>query len=335
MASQRDIADRLGISVMTVSRVMRGMPTVRPELAEAIRRVADEIGYRPNPLVQSLMVQRARRRVVASGVVVAWLGRGGPSWAAASGVDGRHPFCRYYGAAAQRLLKAGMKLDDFGLQEGVSPEAAERLGRVLRARGVAGILLGPATGGEEVLPVGNPGDFALVQVGRSRHHTNVDRVTGDAFQAMSDCLNFLRDAGCRRIGFFDGASHNLRNERRWEAAHGLFQPPMARIPARLVVGDGDFTRRSLADYVGTRRLDAVVSGRAHVHNWLTGRLAHIRFACPNLEEATGPVPGVVAGFEQIGADAAGLLIDAIHAGRRGPHERSRTLSITGEWYPGG
>lgn len=48
--SQRDLAKTLGINVSTVSRALRGMDGVSPELRLQIERLAEEHGYRSNPL---------------------------------------------------------------------------------------------------------------------------------------------------------------------------------------------------------------------------------------------------------------------------------------------
>ncbi|MBP5340588.1 MAG: LacI family DNA-binding transcriptional regulator [Prevotella sp.] len=52
--SQRDIARQLGVNVSTVSRALRGLDGVSPELKKEIERMAEERGYRPNPFATSL-----------------------------------------------------------------------------------------------------------------------------------------------------------------------------------------------------------------------------------------------------------------------------------------
>lgn len=52
--SQRDIAHKLGINVSTVSRALRGLDGVSPELKQKIEQMAEAGGYRPNPFAVSL-----------------------------------------------------------------------------------------------------------------------------------------------------------------------------------------------------------------------------------------------------------------------------------------
>lgn len=58
--SQRDIAKILGINVSTVSRALRGLEGVSPELRQRIERFAMESGYRPNPFAASLRYDTTR-----------------------------------------------------------------------------------------------------------------------------------------------------------------------------------------------------------------------------------------------------------------------------------
>ena len=56
--SIKDIARAAGVSHSTVSRALRNSPLVNPETAAEIRRLAQEMGYTPNIVAQSLVTQR-------------------------------------------------------------------------------------------------------------------------------------------------------------------------------------------------------------------------------------------------------------------------------------
>lgn len=53
------IAEKVGVSINTVSRAMRAPQTVRPELRQAITRAMDELNYVPNRLAGGLSGQRS------------------------------------------------------------------------------------------------------------------------------------------------------------------------------------------------------------------------------------------------------------------------------------
>ncbi len=56
--SIKDIARAAGVSHSTVSRALRNSPLVNPETAAYIRQLAQEMGYIPNVIAQSLVTQR-------------------------------------------------------------------------------------------------------------------------------------------------------------------------------------------------------------------------------------------------------------------------------------
>ncbi len=55
MATIKDIARIADVGIGTVSRVLNGGDKVRPETAEKILKIAEELGYRPNRIAQSLV----------------------------------------------------------------------------------------------------------------------------------------------------------------------------------------------------------------------------------------------------------------------------------------
>ena len=59
-ASIRDVAQRAGVSIATVSRAVNGISTVAPELAERVWNAIREIGYVPNTQARALVSGRSR-----------------------------------------------------------------------------------------------------------------------------------------------------------------------------------------------------------------------------------------------------------------------------------
>lgn len=57
--SMKQIAERAGVSMMTVSRVLRNESNVAAETEKLIRGIADELGYKPNRLVRGMQSGRS------------------------------------------------------------------------------------------------------------------------------------------------------------------------------------------------------------------------------------------------------------------------------------
>lgn len=58
-ASIRDVAERAGVSIATVSRAVNGIATVAPELAERVWSAVKEVGYVPNTQARALVSGRS------------------------------------------------------------------------------------------------------------------------------------------------------------------------------------------------------------------------------------------------------------------------------------
>jgi LacI family transcriptional regulator len=58
-ASIRDVAQRAGVSIATVSRAVNGISTVAPELAERVWNAVRETGYVPNTQARALVSGRS------------------------------------------------------------------------------------------------------------------------------------------------------------------------------------------------------------------------------------------------------------------------------------
>lgn len=120
----KDVARLAGVSVGTVSNVLNGRDTVRPDIRERVEAAIDSLSYVPNPTAQAL--RTGVRRLV--GVAV---------------LDITNPFFMEAAAGVER------RLDRDGLIMALSstradPQEEARLLRTLSAQAVRGILLTPS-----------------------------------------------------------------------------------------------------------------------------------------------------------------------------------------------
>ncbi|WP_159942774.1 LacI family DNA-binding transcriptional regulator [Nocardiopsis sp. FR6] len=71
-ASMRDVADRAGVSLSTVSRVLRGAPGVAPGVRERVRLAADELSYVVSRNASGLVTGRTGRVAVVVPFLHPW-----------------------------------------------------------------------------------------------------------------------------------------------------------------------------------------------------------------------------------------------------------------------
>jgi len=71
--SVREIAKQLGLSHATVSMALRGNTRVAAATREEVRRYAESIGYRPDPMLGALAHYRQSKAGGAMKAGVAWI----------------------------------------------------------------------------------------------------------------------------------------------------------------------------------------------------------------------------------------------------------------------
>jgi LacI family transcriptional regulator len=68
-----DLAAAAGVSKMTVSLALRGHQKISPATRKRIQELAEKMGYRPNPLVQTLMANLRSTRPARYHSTIAWV----------------------------------------------------------------------------------------------------------------------------------------------------------------------------------------------------------------------------------------------------------------------
>ena len=127
------IADRVGVSCATVSMALRNAPQISAARRKEIGKVAEELGYRPNALVATLMAHIRQAKPPPRRTGLFYLVSGD---SARCGAPGTTPELFFLGAREQ-AAKRGFHLEPFWIREPGMTE--KRLARILRARGIPGV----------------------------------------------------------------------------------------------------------------------------------------------------------------------------------------------------
>lgn len=185
----REVAERAGVHLSTVSRVMREPepPDGWSETAERVRRVADEMGYRTNPWAASLRT----RRTTTIGVVMPRLTDG----VVATMFQGIEEAAT---AAGYSVLLTSPP-DDL--------EAQRRSIEFLVSRQVDGLILSSLhRPGQEFVDSLRLRDLPLILVNRHAD-TDLPSVTGDDRRGGYLAGRHLLDLGHRQLGLVAGPEH--------------------------------------------------------------------------------------------------------------------------------
>lgn len=231
----REVAERAGVSPATVSRVLNGATTVRPEYRARVLRAIEEVGYRPNRLASNLRRQKAEM----IGVVI-------------SDIENPH-FTQMVRAVEDAAYRRGYRVLLCNTDETAQKQKAYL--QMLAAERVLGVLLSPSDpAGEEISELIDLG-IPVIAFDRTVEDPRADAVVVDNAAGVRLATEFLVRAGHERIGFVSGlveVETSVERQAGFEAAmreagleprsaSGEFRITDGRRATEELLDDGDFT----------------------------------------------------------------------------------------------
>lgn len=266
MPTLREIADRAGVSVGTVSNVINGTAAVSAVRRERVLAAIRELDYQPNHVARSLKLKKTRML----GMVIS---------------DITNPFFpQLVRGAEDAALKNSYLLITFNTDDNVERE--KRVLSVLRQRRVDGVLLvvAPNAGDDghirSILDSGMP----IVCLDRLPAGIEVDSVSVDNVAGARDCVRHLISMGHRRIAILTGPrAVQTAAERLQGYQEALIQAGIAVDPG--LVLEGDFRSESgyrlgRALLAGSDRPTAVFVCNNMMALGLLRALAELGLNCP-------------------------------------------------------
>jgi LacI family transcriptional regulator len=326
--SQTDIARRAGLDKSTISLALRDHPSISAETRARVRRLADEMGYRPDPTLAMI----ARHRWKGTEPKAEVLGYVMTPAAISRFV----PQKRLMEPARIRAMERGYDLQVFNFGDYPTGEA---LSRVLFHRGIRGLLLAPLPHVEGVLALRLQWEhFTTVccMLGWGRPPLHV--VEFDWFQAVRRAWHQAAERGYRRIGAalfphdppsendFAGLAAVRAEQERRRPEHRAIPPH----PGDLRDEDG-FCR-----WFERQRPDVVLAFNEIPLGWLRKRGVDVPHEVGFLS-FTADAPGV-SGFVRSHHAIAGAGVDLLIAKLRefevGLPPQPQTLLLESQWVEG-
>jgi DNA-binding LacI/PurR family transcriptional regulator len=236
----QDVAVRAGVSMKTVSNVVRGYEHVSPAMRTRVQAAIDELGYRPDSRGRSLATGRSSMLALAF-----------PDLRRPYFAELAHVFARVSAARGYRLL----------LEETGGTADGER--SVIRDR-EAGIVDGVVVHPQALTATeldALRGDTPMVFLGEDAQPPGADQVAIDNVAAADDAVTHLAGLGRRRIGFL---GHEVGE---WSRTSALriegFHRGLER--AGLPADDGLLVARGQGDAIGAEQaLGAALDAGLHV-----------------------------------------------------------------------
>lgn len=259
------VAQSAGVSLITVSRVLRNAPHVSPETRARVLAAAKRIDYQPNPHFARLMsiVRSGKQRGIrpAIGVVrddIAEDVLHDPAYQYVSTHDIR-----------ARAERHGYFVEEFPLgRGGVTPK---RLTAILRARGIEGLIISPQSSRFFVSAL-DYRHFAAATFGYGFQSPFLHRACTNMMQGMSMAVKKLTGRGYRRIGLAITEWIDARVDHTYSAGLLYCQqriPTRDRIPP-LIFPENKLAhgRKAFGDWMKKFRPDVIISFHSFVPDWL-------------------------------------------------------------------
>lgn len=332
--SLRTVATLAGVSVATASRALNDDPRISPATKDSVLRAARKLGYQKNSEVSELMrafrvVGRAPHRGV-----IAFLANEPENLR-------NHPDYEFYpqmlAGVRNRAERIGYRVDVFWThQPGCT---LRRLGSILTARGVAGVILGPLP--RRISMEDFPWErFSAVTYGYMLKSPHLHRVQNDMYENMAEILARFEAKGHRRIGFMTNRDVEERLGGFAEAYYQIWQKKLSARSRVPVLEVDSRNENDVGPWVRKYRLDAVVSQIGW--GWIADQVQqatlpggkHPAFAWLATQANTPTISGMVARHETIGAACLDMVTTMIAHGERGIPEEPQTVLIPGVWRDG-
>lgn len=329
--TQLDVARKAGVHRATVSMAFRNHPNLPPNTRQRILRIAERMGYVPDPMLAALAAYRSRIRPAGYQGVIGWLVN--------SAFDfqwrDRPHFVDYYEGAVARARRHGFKVEIFDLN--LPQTRLDRVASILKARNVTGVLLCPQPRPETILPFPWK-DFSAVTFGYSLTEPQLHTVTATHYRATLQTMRQLQRLGYRRIGLVLHDVHDRRTDHNYLAGY-LVGQHLAGAPLDIPPLEADYgDTPAVARWLRRHRPDAVVTGSYQFLDTL--KLLNVRVpadlgvACPVLPSDRTPCAGMVENNVRAGAVAVDFLVSMVQRGERGVPESAERIHVECRWHEG-
>ncbi|MFH1499852.1 MAG: LacI family DNA-binding transcriptional regulator [Verrucomicrobiota bacterium] len=314
--SLRRIAELCGVSRMTVSRAFDPARPVSPELRERILAVAAAEGYQPDRMVREVMTTFARNRKAGYRETLAalWWAKGPPAHGYLHEVKA--------GLAAGAEFH-GCRFDHF---EVCTAAARKGLARVLRARGIRGVVVTPPMDEPDLSGLLPWEQFTAVAIGSSLRSPSLHRTQHNHHQGAVRVMEEIVRRGYVRPVLVVGRAFDLRAGR---GASGAFLAWFPESVGRVLFYE-DHTPVALARRLKSLRPDVVVSDSEAARPQVPARAGYVSMSV----DPGGDCTGVLQQPALLASAAVDLLLRSRWRGETGVPPEPMTLMTAGEWHEG-
>ena len=324
------IADYVGVSRSTVSLALRNDRTIPKETKQRVLAAAEHLKYRPNPLVAALMTHLRKGSTDHRYDHLALLQQADNSIAV------QLTYQKWVNGARERAKQLGYTVTDLSFDR--TPQSGQRIDRILRARGIAGIIIAPTLSPTLGLAL-KWEHYALGSI-QFTHEPNLHCSCNNHLKIIVDCIAELRKLGYTRIGLYLDKKNDLAMHHAWLGyyladQHG--QPRSHRIEP-LLCENSERSRDGFLQWVKRNKPNVVIAIERNVLAWLKeagfGVPEQIGVALLDRHEEEPWYAGIDQQHSLVGAAAVDLVTAQLNRNERGLPASIKIVNVSGRWIPG-
>lgn len=315
---------------MTVSRCMRNDPKIPEATRFRIQEIAIKLGYRPDPLIQRLNTHLGDRKRSSYVGTLAWVTDLSEATSRIS-----PQMAETFDGAKARAEASGYMMEEFNLDR--KRMTGERLGKILLARGIQGVLLAGIF--KQRFSLRMPWDqFSVVTIGYLLRNPQFHRIANHQLHTGRTALHALHRKGYKRIGLAITRQTNAYSDNLWLDALVFYQrsiPLNHRVPAYM---PSKWDECSFIQWVQKNRPDSLISNDTNI----LGMLERNGFRVPgdigyvNMDwTSTRPeLSGVDQQRFATGEASVDMLTGMLYRNEKGIPKIPRVLMLEGTWVEG-
>lgn len=329
----QQIADAAGVSKSAVSLALRNDPRISESTRKHVQKTADKLGYRRNPVVDSLMTQlRAGRQ---------------PSFQSNLGLincsplrdlSQNHTFRRLREGVLRRAEQLGYGVEEFWLQQ---PEMRpERLRQIVETRGIRGLVLvaalNPRTIGDGYMKFWY--NFACSVIGVTHLKDNLDCASNDQYLTARNAGLKVIELGYRRPMLVVPLADDALLEDKFSAG---FYSAMRSLPVkdRLTLVPFDLNAPSKATArIHKLKPDVVITNKVEFYDALVAEgvripedlgLVHLDW-----HDGISHLAGMRQNNRVVGSAGVDLVVGQLQKNEHGAQEFPKVVQIESVWIDG-
>jgi len=337
--TMKDVARKSGVHVSTVSLALRNSAELPVATREKIQAVAREMGYHADPMLSALLAYRSGTTPPRYQATVAMI----YDFENAAELDQAGASYRnFFTGVASKGEELGYKVQRFFFDGPNREGEGRRLGRVLNASGIRGVILGafrPRTSSFQL----DWDQFSVVQIESQHLALSLPMVSTDQVTMAREAVRRLWQKGYRRIGIAVGREEEIYLDHAFTVGFfgeaGLHPELKPARPLLLTNGQTwEEVGRELRQWISRNRLEAVVSNWTNTLNALHATGGSSAADPVVVELAAEPEPGLFGGMVQrdavVGERAMEQLAMLLKTNQTGTVDKPNRILIPGLWIDG-